>query len=114
MIKEGQTIDEWEEEKENDMKKQQEVIEQLDKDLGNCFHPMYSCFIEYIMYFPKEHKYISLYTTNEMPEEVMKKREELREIVNTQRLSHANFKRREMKMVDKQEEVDQVRNNHLF
>lgn len=90
MIGQDQTYEEFEAEKESLIKAQQDIIDQCDKDLV------------YINNFPPSEKYISLYIKTEMPEDVLKKREELRQKAEKQRHSKEVFKRREMKMADKE------------
>lgn len=84
-----ETIEQFEAKKEEDIKEQQVIIDQCDDDLI------------YINEFPIQHKYISLYTTNEMPEEILQKREKLRETIFKQRHAREQFRKREMKITDK-------------
>lgn len=47
-----------------------------------------------------------MYTTNEMPEETLKKREDLRRIVRCQVQAREAFKKREMKQIDKEGDME--------
>lgn len=91
IIEEGQNIEDFEAKKAEDIKAQQEIIDQCDKDM------------DYITYFPINHKYISIYSQNEMPPEVAAKVVKLRDIVAKQKHAKEMFKKREMKQADKEE-----------
>lgn len=88
MIGVDETIEQLEAKKEEEIRAQQAIIEQCDNDLI------------YINEFPIQHKYISLYTTNEMPEEILQKRDKIRESIFKQRHARAQFRKREMKTTD--------------
>jgi hypothetical protein len=81
--------EEFEKLKEKEIGEQNEILAQTDKDQ------------DYITYFPLNEKYISLYIKTEMPEEVLAKRELLREKAHKLKQQKMGVKRREMKLADK-------------
>jgi hypothetical protein len=89
IIPEGMEYEEFEKLKEKEIGEQNEILEQTDKDQ------------DYITYFPLNEKYISLYIKTEMPEEVLAKRELLREKAHKLKMQKMGVKRREMKLADK-------------